>query len=195
MKRNSWNSSGHHSLSELPQTAEVRPRSVRVAGSWRNGHESLHCHVFQRGQSRKRLFNVLGQKTGFRLFFSHIDLEQYALPKSDSRGTSIDFRRQFDTVDGMNQFKDSDDRPHFSPLELADKVPRNPVSLHRLYLRQGLLQAVFAGNFEAPCDRVSDTFGRNCLCRRHQPYIAFFPAGFPYGALHAIEYECETIPD
>ena len=151
--------------------------------------------MLQRRQSRKRLFNVLRQKAGFRLFFSHVDLEQYVLPKPSRRGTSIDFRRQIETVDGMYEFEDSDDCPHLPPLELADKVPRDAVFFQRLDLRQGFLQAIFTSNFKARCNPISDTFSRDCLGCCHQPHVALFSSGFPYGALDPVEHDCETIPD
>ena len=105
------------------------PRFLCIADWRRNGHESLNHHVVKCRQPGKHVLNFIHKKSGLALFLPDVDLKQNGLPKSCSCSASLDLYGKFQTIHRMNQLKDADHRPHFSPLKLADKMPGNALAL------------------------------------------------------------------
>ena len=95
----------------------------------------------------------------------------------------------------MNQFESAHHGTDFPPLKLAYEVPGNALSLQRLDLGKGLLQAVFSGDLQSCIDGFADAVDRHRLACRHQPHSTLVPAGLHHHASDSIEYVFQTILD
>jgi hypothetical protein len=83
----------------------------------------------------------------------------------------------------------------FPPLELADKVPGDPLTLEGLNLGKGLLEAVFTGDLHSCVDGFADAVDCDRFGCRHQPHFALVPANLLQRAPDSIEHRRETILD